>query len=71
MNGYDPEKFGGFAFGTGIDRLAMFRYGITDMRYLYTNDVRFLSQFDRKDEEWDNGDGPNLFHFRKEIRKWI
>ena len=51
MNGYDPEKFGGFAFGTGIDRLAMFRYGITDMRYLYTNDVRFLGQFDRKDEE--------------------
>lgn len=49
MNGYDPEKYGGFAFGTGIDRLAMFRYGITDMRYLYTNDVRFLSQFDRKD----------------------
>ena len=51
MNGYDPEKYSGFAFGTGIDRLAMFRYGITDMRYLYTNDVRFLSQFDRKDEE--------------------
>ncbi len=51
MNGYDPEKFGGFAFGTGIDRLAMFRYGITDMRYLYANDVRFLNQFDRKDEE--------------------
>ena len=51
MNGYDPEKYAGFAFGTGIDRLAMFKYGITDMRYLYTNDVRFLSQFDRKDEE--------------------
>ncbi len=49
MNGYDPEKFGGFAFGTGIDRLAMFKYGITDMRYLYQNDVRFLSQFDRRD----------------------
>ena len=49
MNGYDPKKFGGFAFGTGLDRLAMFRYGITDMRYLYTNDVRFLKQFDRKD----------------------
>ena len=49
INGYDPEEYGGFAFGTGIDRLAMFRYGITDMRYLYTNDVRFLSQFDRKD----------------------
>ena len=49
MNGYDPEKYSGFAFGTGIDRLAMFKYGITDMRYLYTNDVRFLNQFDRKD----------------------
>ena len=51
MNGYDPEKYSGFAFGTGIDRLAMFKYGITDMRYLYTNDVRFLSQFDRQDKE--------------------
>ena len=49
MNGYDPEQYGGFAFGTGIDRLAMFKYGITDMRYLYANDVRFLKQFDRKD----------------------
>ena len=51
MNGSDPEKYSGFAFGTGIDRLAMFRYGITDVRYLYANDVRFLKQFDRKDEE--------------------
>ena len=49
MNGYDPEKYSGFAFGTGIDRLAMFKYGITDMRYLYQNDVRFLKQFDRRD----------------------
>ena len=49
MTGYDPEKYAGFAFGTGIDRLAMFKYGITDMRYLYQNDVRFLKQFDRKD----------------------
>ena len=49
MNGYDPEVYSGFAFGTGIDRLAMFKYGITDMRFLYQNDVRFLSQFDRKD----------------------
>jgi len=49
MNGYDPDKYSGFAFGTGIDRLAMFKYGITDMRYLYANDVRFLNQFDRKD----------------------
>ena len=49
MNGYDPEEYSGFAFGTGIDRLAMFKYGITDMRYLYQNDVRFLKQFDRRD----------------------
>ena len=49
MNGYDPKEYGGFAFGTGIDRIAMFRYGITDMRYLYANDVRFLSQFDCKE----------------------
>ena len=50
MNGYDPDKFAGFAFGTGIDRLAMFKYGITDMRYLYANDIKFLSQFDRMDK---------------------
>ena len=37
------------AFGTGLDRLAMFKYGITDIRLLYQNDVRFLSQFDRLD----------------------
>ena len=49
MNGYNPDEYGGFAFGTGLDRLAMFKYGITDMRYLYTNDVRFLKQFDRMD----------------------
>ena len=49
MNGYDPEKYTGFSFGTGLDRLAMFKYGITDIRLLYQNDVRFLNQFDRKD----------------------
>ena len=49
MNGYDPDVYSGFAFGTGLDRLAMFKYGIPDMRLLYTNVVRFLSQFDRKD----------------------
>ena len=49
MNGYDLEKYTGFAFGTGLDRLAMFKYEITDMRLLYQNDVRFLNQFDRKD----------------------
>ncbi len=49
MNGYNPEKYSGFAFGTGLDRLAMFKYGITDIRLLYANDIRFLNQFDRKD----------------------
>ena len=51
MNGYDPDVYSGFAFGVGLDRLAMFKYGITDIRLLYQNDVRFLKQFDRKDEE--------------------
>ena len=50
MNGYDPEKYSGFAFGTGLDRIAMFKYAIPDMRLLYSNDIRFLNQFDRKDE---------------------
>ena len=51
MNGYDPKVWTGFAFGTGLDRFAMFRYSIPDIRYLYTNDIRFLEQFDRKDDE--------------------
>ena len=48
-NGYDPDKYTGFAFGTGIDRLAMMKFGIPDIRYMYTNDVRFLKQFDREE----------------------
>ena len=48
-NGYDPEKYSGFAFGTGIDRLAMMKYNIPDIRLMYTNDIRFLKQFDRKE----------------------
>lgn len=51
MGGYDPEEWGGFAFGPGLDRITMFKYAIPDVRYLYTNDVRFLKQFDRKDAE--------------------
>lgn len=49
FNGYNPEEYSGFAFGTGIDRIAMFKYGINDLRYLYQNDIRFLEQFGRKD----------------------
>ena len=43
--GYDPEQWTGFAFGLGIERIAMRRYGITDIRWLFENDVRFLRQF--------------------------
>jgi phenylalanyl-tRNA synthetase alpha chain len=43
--GIDPEIYSGFAFGMGIDRLAMMKYGIDDIRHLYENDIRFLRQF--------------------------
>ena len=43
--GIDPEKYSGFAFGVGLERIAMFRFGLDDMRLLYENDVRFLDQF--------------------------
>ena len=45
--GVDPEKYTGFAFGMGIDRVAILRYGIPDIRLFWENDVRFLAQFDR------------------------
>ena len=43
--GYDPEKYTGFAFGMGPERIAMLRYGIEDIRHFFSNDLRFLSQF--------------------------
>jgi phenylalanyl-tRNA synthetase alpha chain len=43
--GIDSEKYTGFAFGMGVDRIAMLRYGIDDIRLLYENDIRFLNQF--------------------------
>ena len=43
--GIDPERYTGFAFGMGVERLAMLRYGINDLRAFYENDVRFLKQF--------------------------
>jgi len=45
MAGIDSKKYTGFAFGVGIERLAMLKYGISDIRDLYTNDVRFLNGF--------------------------
>lgn len=47
MAGFDPEKCSGFAFGVGIERVAMLKYGIRDIRDFYTNDIRFLKTFSR------------------------
>jgi phenylalanyl-tRNA synthetase alpha chain len=43
--GIDPEKYTGFAFGLGVERFAMLRYGVNDLRAFFENDVRFLEQF--------------------------
>lgn len=43
--GYDAEKYTGFAFGMGVERLAMLKYGINDIRLFYQGDIRFLRQF--------------------------
>ena len=45
MSGIDPEEYTGFAFGVGLERIALLKYEIDDMRLLYENDVRFLNQF--------------------------
>jgi len=44
--GYDPERYTGFAFGLGIERVAMAAYGVADLRLFYENDIRFLGQFE-------------------------
>ena len=51
MAGFDPEEYSGFAFGMGVERIAMLKYGVSDIRSFYTNDIRFLKQFnsDRND----------------------
>jgi phenylalanyl-tRNA synthetase alpha chain len=43
--GYDDERYTGFAFGLGVDRIAMVRHRISSITYLYENDLRFLEQF--------------------------
>ena len=45
MCGIDPEEYSGFAFGVGLERIALLKYEIDDMRLLYENDIRFLKQF--------------------------
>ncbi|USB34187.1 phenylalanine--tRNA ligase subunit alpha [Paenibacillus sp. YPG26] len=47
MGGYDPEEYTGFAFGMGVERIAILKYGIDDIRHFYSNDLRFLQQFAR------------------------
>ncbi|MBQ1506585.1 MAG: phenylalanine--tRNA ligase subunit alpha [Erysipelotrichales bacterium] len=47
--GIDPEKYTGFAFGVGVERIAMLRYGVDDIRDFFQNDVRFLSEFNREE----------------------
>ena len=44
--GIDSKKYSGFAFGMGIERIAMLKYGIKDLRLFFENDVRFLRQFE-------------------------
>lgn len=51
MSGYDPDVYSGFAFGIGIERVAMLRYGIDDIRRIYQSDVRFIEQFAKKVED--------------------
>jgi phenylalanyl-tRNA synthetase alpha chain len=43
--GYDADVYSGFAFGLGLERIAMLKYGISDIRLLFENDIRFLKQF--------------------------
>ncbi len=51
MSGYDPDIYSGFAFGIGIERVAMLRYGIDDIRKFYQNDIRFIEEFNKKVED--------------------
>ena len=48
MSGYDPEVFSGFAIGFGVDRITMLKYGFDDIRHLYNNDLRVISQFTKE-----------------------
>ncbi len=56
MGGYDPNKYSGFAFGMGPERIAMLKYGINDIRQMYINNLEFLSNFKRLEKD-DNNEG--------------
>ena len=51
MCGYDPKKWHGFAFGFGLERVAMLKYGINDIRTFYQTDLRQNVLFDRKEDK--------------------
>lgn len=51
MAGFDSKKYSGFAFGIGVERIAMLKYGVDDIRHFYTNDIRFLNQFRTHESE--------------------
>ena len=51
MSGYDPKVWSGFAFGFGAERMAMLKYGISDIRTFYNADLREIKTFDRKEQD--------------------
>ena len=59
--GYDPEKYSGFAFGMGAERIAMLKYGINDIRHFYVNNMNFLDNFDRLEKEDTNESKVKVF----------
>ena len=73
--GYDPERVTGFAFGMGIERVAMLKYGVEDIRLFYENDVRFLEQFPAAMKvllswlrDFVDVSGPSRRHRRDDVR---
>ena len=63
MSGIDPEEYSGFAFGVGLERIALLKYEIDDMRLLYENDIRFLKQF--LDEKVKENSDENIIRMDK------
>ena len=51
MSGDDPEIYSGYAFGVGIERVTLLRYGVDDIRKFYQSDIRFIEEFNKKVEE--------------------
>ena len=72
MSGIDPEKYTGFAFGVGLERIALLKYEIDDMRLLYENDIRFLNQFSIRLEKESRKEWTLHYHGLKHTyRIWV